>query len=416
MENIKAPKGTHDIFYPEVKKWQFLEQKVREFFESLFYREIRTPIFERTELFNRGIGDSTDVVQKEMYTFEDKAGRSITLRPENTASVVRALIENNLFNIDYPLRYYYYGPMFRYDKPQKGRYRQFHQFGVEVFGSNSPELDAEVIYSASRFLKEIGIDDIKVEVNSVGCNKCRPNYIEELKKVANDNKDNLCQDCQRKIDTNPLRIFDCKNRKCIETSNKFPMISDYLCDECSVHFNETLNTLKYLDVEFIVNKRLVRGLDYYTKTAFEITSSKLGAQNAILGGGRYSNLVKEIGGPDIEGIGFAAGIERILLHIDDLELKKKPSVFIAYQSKELLPYSLEIFKLLIENNRKVYMEYGVKNFKKQLKKASKLEVDYTFVIGEDEVNKGFVTIKDMKEFKQIKINKSELMEWLKENL
>ncbi len=416
MENIKAPKGTHDIFYPEVKKWQFLEQKIREFFESLFYREIRTPIFERTELFNRGIGDSTDVVQKEMYTFEDKSGRSITLRPENTASVVRALIENNLFNIDYPLRYYYYGPMFRYDKPQKGRYRQFHQFGVEVFGSNSPELDAEVIYSASRFLKELGIGDIKVEINSVGCNKCRPDYIEELRSVANNNKDNLCQDCQRKIDINPLRIFDCKNNKCIETSNKFPMIRDYLCDECNVHFNETLNTLKYLDVEFIINKRLVRGLDYYTKTAFEITSSKLGAQNAILGGGRYSNLVKEIGGPDIEGIGFAAGIERILLHIDDLKLEKKPSVFIAYQSKELLPYSLDIFRLLIENNYKAYMEYGVKNFKKQLKKASKLEVEYTFIIGEDEVNNGYVTIKDMKEFKQIKINKSELMEWLKENL
>lgn len=416
MRRITAPKGTKDIFLPEIKKWQYIEEKIRGYFPRFLYEEIRTPIFEHSELFQRGIGTETEVVQKEMYAFKDKANRDLTLRPENTASVVRAAIENDLFNKVYPLRFFYIGPMFRYDKPQKGRFRQFHQFGVEVFGDESAQVDAEVIYSSYYFLKEINIKNIQLHLNSVGCENCRPKFLRQLEAEAEKNKNGLCIDCQRKIHTNPLRIFDCKNPKCIEISNSFPKIIDYLCEECGSHFEDVKSTLSILKVEFDINPRLVRGLDYYTKTAFEISSDQLGAQDALLGGGRYNNLVKELGGMDIPGMGFAAGIERIILQLDDAKNKKDKMIFIAYQSLPLMNKAIQLAKSLWDKGYHAYVDYNSKNLKKQLKKANRIGIDYTFILGEDEIVAESISIKNMKDYDQITIKQEELDKWLKNNI
>lgn len=416
MKRIIAPKGTKDIFLPEIKKWQYIEEKIRGYFPRFLYEEIRTPIFEHSELFQRGIGTETEIVQKEMYTFKDKANRDLTLRPETTASVVRAAIENDLFNRVYPLRFFYIGPMFRYDKPQKGRFRQFHQFGVEVFGDESAQVDAEVIYSSYDFLKEINIKDIQLHLNSVGCENCRPKFLRHLEAEAEKKKNDLCIDCQRKIHTNPLRIFDCKNLKCIEISNNFPKIIDYLCEECGSHFEDVKSTLSIFKVKFDINPRLVRGLDYYTKTAFEISSNQLGAQDALLGGGRYNNLVKELGGADISGMGFAAGIERIILQLDDAKSKKDKMIFIAYQSLPLMNKAIQLAKSLWDKGYHVYVDYNSKNLKKQLKKANKIGIDYTFILGEDEIVAKSISIKSMKDYEQITIKQEELDKWLKNNI
>ena len=416
MRRIIAPKGTKDIFFPEIKKWQYIEEKIRGYFPRFLYEEIRTPIFEHSELFQRGIGAETEIVQKEMYTFKDKANRDLTLRPEDTASVVRAAIENDLFNRVYPLRFFYIGPMFRYDKPQKGRFRQFHQFGVEVFGDESAQVDAEVIFSSYDFLKEINIKDIQLHLNSVGCENCRPKFLRDLEAEAEKNENDLCIDCQRKIHTNPLRIFDCKNLKCIEISNNFPKIIDYLCEECGSHFEDVKSTLSIFKVKFDINPRLVRGLDYYTKTAFEISSKQLGAQDALLGGGRYNNLVKELGGADISGIGFAAGIERIILQLDDAKSKKHKMIFIAYQSLPLMNKAIQLAKLLWDKGYNAYVDYNSKNLKKQLKKANKIGSDYAFILGEDEIVAKSISIKSMKDYEQITIKQEELDKWLKNNI
>lgn len=416
MKRIIAPKGTKDIFLPEIEKWQYIEEKIRGYFPRFLYEEIRTPIFEYSELFQRGIGTETEVVQKEMYTFKDKANRDLTLRPENTASVVRAAIENDLFNGVYPLRFFYIGPMFRYDKPQKGRFRQFHQFGVEVFGDESAQVDAEVIYSSYDFLKEINIKDIQLHLNSVGCENCRPKFLRDLEAEAEKKKNDLCIDCQRKTHTNPLRIFDCKNLKCIEISNDFPKIIDYLCEECGSHFEDVKSTLSIFKVKFDINSRLVRGLDYYTKTAFEISSNQLGAQDALLGGGRYNNLVKELGGADISGMGFAAGIERIILQLDDAKSKKDKMIFIAYQSLPLMNKAIQLAKSLWDKGYRAYVDYNSKNLKKQLKKANKIGIDYTFILGEDEIVTKSISIKNMKDYEQITIKQEELDKWLKNNI
>jgi histidyl-tRNA synthetase len=416
MSKIIAPKGLKDLFSPEIQKWQFLEEKIREFFSRFLYKEIRTPIFEHSELFQRGIGGETEVVQKEMYTFNDKGGRSLTLRPENTASVVRAAIENNLFEHIFPLRFLYIGPMFRYEKPQKGRFRQFHQFGVEIFGDDSGKLDAEVVFSAYHFLNEIGIQDIELQVNSVGCRVCRPTYLEKLQAAAKEHIDELCTNCQRKVDTNPLRIFDCKKSHCIEISSHFPPITDHLCEECSNHFDEFKETLKIMNVKFVVQPRMVRGLDYYTKTAFEITSSQLGAQNAILGGGRYNNLIKELGGADVPGIGFAAGLERIILHLDHIKPVKEKIFLVAYQNRALCNEAIKLAQSLWRRGLTTYMDYNSGNMKKQFKKGDKIGVDYTLILGDTEISNSTVSIKNMKTKEQISIKQEELEKWLKEIL
>lgn len=415
MNEIKAPKGTRDIFTPEIQKWQYLENAIHSYFKKFLYQEIRTPIFEHSELFSRGIGSETEVVQKEMYTFTDKSDRSLTLRPENTASVVRAAIENNLFETVAPLRFYYIGPMFRYDKPQKGRYRQFQQFGVEVFADDSPQVDAEVIFAAVDFLRKLAIHDIKLELNSVGCPQCRPGYLQILRAAARDDEKNLCLDCQRKIEGNPLRIFDCKLPACAETAGRLPLISDHLCADCRDHFAAVRETLSWMNIPFQLNTRLVRGLDYYTKTAFEITSGHLGAQNALLGGGRYNNLIKELGGPDMAGIGFAAGMERIILHLEHLELPKAKTIFVAYGDQQWLAHAIQLAQVLRAEGYPVYLDYQGKNLRKQFKKADRVGAAFTLIMAEDEIKSGSVSVKNMASQEQIKISLKDLNEWLKKN-
>lgn len=415
MSKLIAPKGTRDIYAPDMEKWHFLETHIRTYFERYFYREIRTPIFEHSDLFQRGIGSETEVVQKEMYTFTDKGGRSLTLRPENTASVVRAMIENNLMDAVFPLRFYYIGPMFRYDKPQKGRFRQFHQFGIEVFGDSSPQVDGEVIYSAMGFLSEIGITGTDLHINSVGCRACRPAYLKQLSEDAAKIAPSLCQDCQRKVETNPLRIFDCKNEQCIQAADSLAKITDHLCPECNTHFQGVQETLHLLDCPFSINPKLVRGLDYYTKTAFEITSQKLGAQDAILGGGRYDDLFQELGGPDFPGIGFAAGMERIILHLDQLPTDKALSLYIAYQNQDYMGHALALAQTLWKNGYQTYLDYRFRNLKKQLKRSVKLQSTHTIILGEDEISSHTISIKDMEKQTQVTIKKEELLSWLKKN-
>lgn len=413
---ISAPKGTKDIFFPEVNKWQHVEDVIRNYFLQFMYSEIRTPIFEHSELFHRGIGSETEVVQKETYTFDDRAGRSITLRPENTAAVVRAALENNLFNTVFPLRFFYIGPMFRYEKPQKGRQRQFHQMGIEVFGDETAGVDAEVIYSAYKFLEQLHIRDMKLQVNSVGCRDCRPGFLEKLAAEAARHENQLCADCQRKIHTNPLRIFDCKNPVCKEISEKFPIILDHLCDDCAPHFDQLKTSLDTLGVAYDVNPRMVRGLDYYTKTAFEITSAQLGAQDAVLGGGRYNDLVKDLGGPDICGIGFAAGMERIILHIEDDTGRKQKTALIAYQNQDTQPHAVALARELWEKGYTANIVYGAKNMKKQFKYGDRINASFTFILGEDEVSNKTVSIKNMETKEQITIKKEELKLWLEKNM
>ena len=415
MNKLNAPKGSKDIYAPEVEKWQYFEDRIREYFTLFSYKEIRTPIFERSELFSRGIGSETEVVQKEMYTFEDKAGRSMTLRPENTASVVRSLIEHNLMNELFPHRFFYIGPMFRYDKPQKGRYRQFHQFGIEVFGDNSPYVDAEVIFSALDFLETLNITNMELSINSVGCSECRPGYLEKLTIEANKNKEHFCTDCQRKINTNPLRIFDCKVESCITLADNLPNITDHLCDDCSSHYKEVKNNLQLLELDFTENKKLVRGLDYYTKTAFEITSSKLGAQNAILGGGRYNNLVKELGGQDLPGIGFSGGIERILLNMELPQKDDSKQLFIAYQSDEAKAEAFKLSNRLRQQGYKVYQDYSTKKIAKQLQKGIKINTDFALILAEDELKNQEISIKNFDTREQITIKREDLDKWLKKN-
>ena len=415
MNEIKAPKGTRDIFFPEIEKWHFLENAIHAYYQKFLYREIRTPIFEHSELFSRGIGSETDVVQKEMYTFTDKADRSLTLRPENTASVVRAAIENNLFETIVPLRFYYLGPMFRYDKPQKGRYRQFQQFGIEVFADDSPQLDAEVIFTAVDFLKKLGIEAIRLELNSVGCPQCRPAYLDVLRQAARVDESRLCADCRRKIAGNPLRIFDCKLPECAETAKRFPLLGDHLCSECRDHFTTVRETLSWMNIPFQLNPRLVRGLDYYTKTAFEVTSGQLGAQNALLGGGRYNNLIKELGGPDMAGIGFAAGMERIVLHLDRPEQVRGKILFVAYGDPQWLPHAVQLAQVLREEGYPVFLDYQGKNLKKQFKRADKVAAAFTLILAEDEIKDKSVSIKNMTRQEQVKIPLKDLNAWLKKN-
>ncbi|HNX96434.1 MAG TPA: histidine--tRNA ligase [Candidatus Aminicenantes bacterium] len=413
MSTVSIPKGTRDLVPPEIGQWQRLEAEVREYFGRFLYREIRTPLFEHSELFQRGIGDETEVVQKEMYTFTDKGGRSLTLRPENTASVVRAVIDNRLLETIFPPKFFYIGPMFRYDRPQKGRYRQFHQFGVEVFGDEGPGIDAEVIHAAISFLIRVGIRDVSLKLNSVGCPVCRPPYLEKLREAAQAASASLCEDCRRKATTNPLRIFDCKGEACGAVSATFPRITDHLCEACRDHFAGVRSHLETLGVSYQLDSRLVRGLDYYTRTTFEVTSGQLGAQNALLGGGRYDNLFRELGGGEIPGIGFAAGMERLILHLPADEIPARPVVFIATQAPALLPAALKTAATLWHEGIAATLDYHGRNLKKQLHKADRTGARFTLVLGETEAAAGRVAVKDMISQEQIELAVEELVPWLK---
>ncbi len=405
--SVAAIKGTRDILPREVRAWQQAEAIAKNIFELYGYREIRTPVFEATELFERGTGQTSDIVIKEMYTFKDKAGRSLTLRPEYTPSVVRAIIEHRLYLQPEPLRFYYIGPMFRYDKPQKGRYRQFHQIDIEVFGESDASVDAEIIEMAHHLLDELGVSDTETLVNSVGCRKCRPAYLQELRKAAQAVSVSLCPDCQRKVTTNPLRIFDCKVETCQELARNFPEILGYLCPECEAHFHDFRSYLDLYGLPYRVEPRLVRGIDYYTKTTFEITTRKLGAQNAIVGGGRYDDMMKDFGGPDICGIGFAAGMER-LLAVARLEKTADSFVFIVHLGAEAKKKALGIARQLRHQAIECLLEFKERSLKTQLGRASRLGASWCLIIGEEEIKSGRLKLKEMKTGAQREVNPEEI--------
>ncbi|HBO84219.1 MAG: histidine--tRNA ligase [Deltaproteobacteria bacterium GWC2_42_11] len=402
---ITSIRGFNDILPPETTLWQHIEGAAREVFKVYGFSEIRVPVMEKTELFAKGIGDTTDIVEKEMYTFSDRNNESVTLRPEGTASVVRAYIEHRLCNMPCA-KLYYIGPMFRYERPQKGRYRQFHQIGAEVLGISDPMSDAETLDMLLAFFKKIGLDDIELQLNSLGCKNCRPVYREKLKQFLSEKKEQLCDNCQRRIDTNPLRVIDCKSRKCVEVTDDAPSILDYICNECKTHFEEVKGYLYLFGAGYSINPRMVRGLDYYTRTTFEITSDKLGSQNAVAAGGRYDGLVRELGGPDVSGFGFAIGMERLamLLKEGSGSTSHEAGIFIVCIGKEAETEGIRILKELRERSLRAEIGYHDKGIKGQMKMADKLGARFTLILGDDEISKREITFKDMKTGVQEKVD------------
>jgi histidyl-tRNA synthetase len=407
-----APRGTKDILPGSITAWRYVEQVMRQVCATFDYHEIRTPMFEHTELFHRGIGDTTDVVEKEMYTFTDRGKRSITLRPENTASVVRAFVENKMYGDISPTKLYYIGPMFRYDRPQAGRMRQFHQFGIEALGASAPTIDAEVILLALQVLKKLGLTDLKLKINSVGCSKCRPIHRKLLQDFFRPNLDKLCRDCQNRFERNPLRILDCKVPECKAFTEGAPKITDCLCGDCKAHFARVQELLTAAGVKYELDSNLVRGLDYYTKTAFEIQYSPLGAQSAVCGGGRYDGLVEEIGGPSTPGIGFAMGMERVLLALEKQNLlpeaKAGLDVFVVVSGEDNLTLAFKTVSILRNMGLACDMDFLERSMKAQMKQANRLQARKVVIFGEDEVARGAVVLRDMNTSEQAEVKIEEL--------
>ena len=409
-----APRGTKDILPEQIANWLYVENKIRTICQNYGYEEIRTPIFEHTELFQRGIGEGTDVVDKEMYTFTDRGGRSITLRPENTASAVRAYLQNKLYASGNLVKLFYIGSMFRYDRPQAGRLREFHQFGVEALGEQNPAVDAEIILLAWDFLKSLGLDDLKLKINTVGCPNCRPVYRQKLQHYFSENMEELCDDCKHRLLKNPMRILDCKVDGTKEFIEDAPKIESCLCNECREHFSSVQKYLQAAGVNFEIDSRLVRGLDYYTKTAFEIQYLPLGAQSAVAGGGRYDGLIEEIGGSPTPGIGFAAGIERILIALEKQNLlqaeKNNPNAFIVAADEISEVYAFKLLTELRRKNISVTMDFAKRSMKAQMKQAAKSGAKFALIIGEDEVKNSAVTLKNLETSAQETISISEVAE------
>ena len=405
--SIKAQKGTKDILPSEIATWHKIEDVAKDLFTKANVKEIRTPIFEATELFERGVGDTTDIVNKEMYTFL-KSERSLTLRPENTAGVVRAFLEHNMQRESAPIKLWYKGPMFRYERPQAGRQRQFHQIGVEMFGIQDPSADAECIALATKFLNGLGLNDLTVEINSLGCNICRGEYKERLKKSMAPYIDEMCDDCRSRYEKNPLRILDCKDEHCIELMQKHNLQAEVshinLCDECAPHYKNLKNHLDALKIKYEENPFLVRGLDYYTKTVFEIKSNNLGSQNAVCGGGRYDGLVETLGGPHTPAVGWAMGVERLNALIEQVEADKLDYYVVSQNIQEALKLTHE----LREAGFKADLDYSTRKFAKQLEKASKLAKN-AIILGENEIESSTLTIKDLSNFEQKKVAKADFL-------
>lgn len=405
MEKITAPRGTKDVLPEESRAWQILEEKLRSLAHRFGFREIRFPTFEDVALFDRGVGDTTDVVQKEMYDFYDKGDRHIALRPEGTASVVRAFIEHSLHAKGLPLKVYYIAPNFRYEKPQAGRLREHHQFGVECFGAYDASADAEVISLGATLLRELGITNTTLHLNSCGCKECRKEYHAALKKYFDTRKGELCDTCNDRLDRNPMRILDCKSDICKSVAKDAPKITDYLCDECRAHFDKLRSYLDATGIEYELDPMLVRGLDYYTNTVFEFVSGSLGAQSTVLGGGRYNGLVATLGGPETAGLGFGCGIERLLL---TLEAEGKlpsdrlvPDVFIAYAEERAESVSNSLVYELRSLGVSAERDTTGRSLKAQMKYAGKIGARYSAVIGGSEIDNGKITLKNMDSGEQI---------------
>jgi histidyl-tRNA synthetase len=413
----RAPKGTSDVLPSQIDYWYHTENIIKEVLQVYGYREIRTPAFEHTELFIRGIGEATDIVNKEMFTFQDRKGRNLTLRPEGTAPVVRAFLEHNMGRENPLVKLFYLGNMFRCEKPQAGRYRQFNQFGLEAIGSQSAIIDAEIIQASLAIYQKIGLANLKLIINSVGCRKCRPKYLEVLREYFGDRRELLCNDCRERYDKNPLRILDCKNEKCQLQIKNSPTIFEYLCEDCKNHFQKLRNHLETLEIEYQVNPLLVRGLDYYTKTAFEIISGELGSQNAVGGGGRYDYLVEELGGKHTPAVGFAAGIERIIATMEKQKVEipswKGIRVFVAAINPEDYSLALKIIKDIRENGISAEMDFLEKSLKAQMRLANKLNVSYVLIIGGEELKLQKVTLKNMANGEQEIININQIVECVK---
>ena len=414
----KAPRGTKDIVPAEAYKWNYLEGKFRDLCRLYGYEEIRTPIFEHTELFKRGVGDTTDIVQKEMYTFKDRGDRDLTLKPEGTAGVIRAFIENKMYAETQPTKLFYITPCFRYERPQSGRQRQFHQFGVEAIGSDIPSLDAEVISLAMQFLGEAGLKDLTVSINSVGCPVCREEYNQLLKDYLAAKADVLCDLCNDRRDKNPMRVIDCKNETCQANIVDIPLMADHLCENCKDHFSQLKLYLDEMNINYVVDKKIVRGLDYYKRTAFEIISNDLGAQSTVCGGGRYDGLVEQIGGPSgYSGIGFGLGAERLLLTLEangvEIGNPNHTDIFVVTIGDKAKLKSFSILKDLRDNHISADKDHLDRSLKAQFKYSNKINAKYTIVIGEDELDKDEATLKNMETGDQKLIKISKLVEELR---
>lgn len=383
---IQAPKGTKDMLPQDSYKWHYVENTFKNIAKNYGMKEIRTPMFENTELFLRGVGDTTDVVNKEMYTFNDKGGRSITLKPEGTAPIVRAFIENRLFNEAQPTKLFYCIPCFRYENVQKGRFRQFHQCGTEIFGSKEPSMDAEIMSFAMEVLKTLGLKNLSLHINNLGCPNCRPKYNEALKAFLRENYDSLCDTCKDRFEKNPMRILDCKEKKCNEITKNAPIILDYMCDDCNEHFNKVKEYLDLLGIEYVVDPGIVRGLDYYTKTIFEIINDDF----TVCGGGRYDKLIGELGGPDMPAFGFAMGMERLILTLEQegVEIPKEDTVdlYIGTRGDEAYKESFKLAHELRKRGLCVEINHMGRSVKAEMKFANKIGAKFTTILGEDELN------------------------------
>jgi histidyl-tRNA synthetase len=411
---IQSVKGTRDILPDEIGPWHAIEDAARSLFARYGYREIRTPVFEETELFARGIGADTDIVSKEMYTFDDRDGSSLTLRPEATAGIVRAVIEHNLMSTDPALRVYAVGPMFRRERPQKGRYRQFHQVDVEAFGLTSPTIDAEVVELAITYLDACGVRQHDLVLNSVGDRSCRPAYVETLRRALRGRAETMCADCQRRAETNPLRVLDCKVPEDQAVIDALPRIADHLCAECRDHFAEVRRQLELLGIPHRLSHRLVRGLDYYVRTTFEVTSGELGAQNSVLGGGRYDGLVRDLGGPDAAGVGFAVGMERLAQLVPPCEGGRRCDVFLLPVAAGTLDRALVLQRELRAAGVKALLDPEGRSFKSRMKQADRLGARFVAILGDDEMARGVWAVRDMARSVQEDVPQGRILDHLKE--
>jgi histidyl-tRNA synthetase len=413
MTKYSSLRGTQDIFPPEIYIWQRVEKAAKDVFSVYGFQELRAPIIETTEIFVRSIGETSDIVEKEMYTFSDKAGRNITLRPEGTAPVVRCYVQNRLYNLPSPQKFFYSGPMFRYERPQKGRFRQFYHIGVEALGMSDPEIDAEILFMLKLILDRLGLKELSYELNSIGCEKCRPDYKKALMNFFRDRIDEFCPDCKRRYEFNPLRILDCKVKECVKLRVGAPKVTDFLCEDCKRHFDALLSFLRSTNFPYVMNTDMVRGLDYYTRTTFEVKSKQLGAQNAVAAGGRYDKLVEEFGGPPTPAIGFAIGMERVselLSSSDKIEIPV-PEVFIATVGSSAENEGLVLASKLRERGIWVEIGYAGHSLKSQMRRADRLSARHVLIMGDDEIKSGRLKWKRLSDGSQGEVPIPEVLEF-----
>ncbi|MBT3169135.1 MAG: histidine--tRNA ligase [Candidatus Cloacimonetes bacterium] len=414
MKKYKVPRGTFDILPEESFKWQYITKTFRQTTQLFNYREIVTPIFENSEIFERSVGDTSDIVEKEMYKFQDKKGRELALRPEGTAPVVRSFVENGLHLKPNSAKLYYLGPMFRYDRPQKGRYRQFYQYGIENIGSENPFIDAEVIAFAFHFLKELGLQNFELQINSIGCENCTKEYDIALKKYFSKHLNELCSDCKTRLEKNPKRVLDCKVKNCKTIAKDAPSMLDYLDEDCKTHFSAIQKYLSEMQIPFVINPKIVRGLDYYAQTAFEIIDTNLGAQNTLIGGGRYSKLVQQLGGANISGIGFAGGFERLLLSLENeniiFGMEQKPEVYFVNLGENTKYESVKIISNLRKNGISCEFNPDKISMNAQMKEANKKGVKFCLILGENELKNNEIILKNMFTSEQQNVKRDKIIE------